>query len=52
MFKTKENLIDFEKRIVDLFKAGKLPFLVHLSGGNEDELISIFKDINDISVIL
>lgn len=43
--KTEEQLIAFEKRIQDLFETGKLPFLVHLSGGNERQLIGIFKAV-------
>lgn len=45
--KTKQQLIDFEKRICEIFDTGELPFLMHLSGGNEDELISIFESIDD-----
>ena len=44
---TKESLIIFENRIRDLFAAGELPFLVHLSGGNEEQLINIFNKINE-----
>lgn len=44
---TKEELIAFEDRIGDLYLDNKLPFLFHLSGGNESELISIFEDINE-----
>lgn len=44
---TKEELIAFEDRIGDLYLDNQLPFLFHLSGGNEDELIEIFKDIKD-----
>lgn len=44
---TKQELIDFENRIGDLYMDNKLPFLFHLSGGNEDELIEIFKDIKE-----
>lgn len=43
--KTKKQLIDFENWVVETFNAGKLKSPVHLSGGNEDELIKIFKDI-------
>ena len=43
--KTKEQLIAFEKRIQALFEQGKLPFLIHLSGGNEEQLIQIFGHI-------
>lgn len=42
---TRETLIAFEHGIRLLFKNGELPFLVHLSGGNEDQLIEIFRDI-------
>ena len=44
---TKEELIAFEDHIGDLYLDNKLPFLFHLSGGNEDELIEIFKDIKE-----
>jgi len=44
---TKQELIDFEDRIGDLYLDNKLPFLFHLSGGNEDQLIEIFKDIKE-----
>jgi pyruvate dehydrogenase E1 component alpha subunit len=39
------DLIQFEQRIKALFAGGALPFLVHLSGGNEQQLIEIFRDI-------
>jgi len=44
---TKEELIAFEDRIGDLYLDNQLPFLFHLSGGNEDQLIEIFKHINE-----
>jgi len=44
---TEEELIAFEDRIGDLYLDNKLPFLFHLSGGNEKELISIFENINE-----
>jgi len=44
---TKEELISFENRIGDLYMDNKLPFLFHLSGGNEEQLIEIFKDIKE-----
>jgi hypothetical protein len=44
---TKEELIAFEDHIGDLYLDNKLPFLFHLSGGNEDELIEIFENINE-----
>jgi len=42
---TAETLIAFERRIVTRFAAGELPFLVHLSGGNERELLDIFAEV-------
>lgn len=42
---TKERLIAFEGRIRDLYDSGELPFLTHLAGGNEDQLIKIFQGI-------
>lgn len=44
---TKEELIKFENEIGDLYLDNKLPFLFHLSGGNEDQLIEIFKNIKE-----
>jgi hypothetical protein len=44
---SKQELIDFENRIGDHYLDNKLPFLFHLSGGNEDQLINIFKDIKE-----
>jgi len=41
----KEKLIQFEKDVKQFYLDGKLRSPVHLSGGNEDHLISIFKDI-------
>jgi pyruvate dehydrogenase E1 component alpha subunit len=41
----KKDLIDFEKKVYDLFESGDLPYLIHLCGGNEDNLIEIFKEI-------
>jgi len=40
---TKEDLIKFEKEISELFLEKKIRVPIHLSGGNEDELIKIFK---------
>jgi TPP-dependent pyruvate/acetoin dehydrogenase alpha subunit len=42
---TKDELIAFEREIADTFNAGKIRYPVHLSGGNEDALIEIFKII-------
>ena len=41
----KKQLIAFEKRVAKLFLAKKIKVPIHLSGGNEDQLIKIFKDI-------
>jgi len=42
---TKSELIAFEHDVADLFQNGKIHAPVHLSGGNEDELIKIFEGI-------
>ena len=42
---TKSELIKFEKDIVRLYLNKKIKSPVHLSGGNEDVLIKIFKNI-------
>ena len=41
----KQELIDFEKEIADLFERGQIKAPVHLVGNNEDQLIEIFKNI-------
>jgi len=41
-----KELVDFEKRIVDLFEDAQIPYPIHLSGGNEKQLIKIFHEIN------
>lgn len=40
----KKELIEFENQIGKLFENGEIPYLTHLCGGNEDQLIEIFKD--------
>ncbi len=40
-----ERLVKFERGIADEFNAGKIPYPIHLSGGNEQQLIDVFKDI-------
>lgn len=42
---TRDELIAFEEEIADEFNAALIPFPVHLSNGNEDALIEVFKDI-------
>jgi len=44
---TEQELVAFEDRIGELYFDNKLPFLFHLSGGNEKQLIEIFKDIKE-----
>lgn len=43
---TAEELLAFEADIAAEFDAGNIPFPVHLAGGNEVQLIEIFKQIN------
>jgi len=42
---TRNELIAFETEVKLLFEAAKIRGPVHLSGGNEEQLISIFKEI-------
>jgi TPP-dependent pyruvate/acetoin dehydrogenase alpha subunit len=42
---TKDDLIRFEKEVSDRFERGEIKGPIHLSGGNEDQLIEIFQDI-------
>ena len=42
---TKQELIEFESHIAELWQAAKIPYPVHFCGGNEDELIEIFREI-------
>jgi TPP-dependent pyruvate/acetoin dehydrogenase alpha subunit len=42
---TARHLIDFEKKIFELYSGGKIKFPIHLSGGNEKILIKIFSFI-------
>lgn len=41
----KQELINFEKEMERLWEEAKIPYPLHLSGGNEDQLIEIFKEI-------
>lgn len=43
---TIDQLIAFEKRVADAFANKEIKGPVHLSGGNEGQLIEIFKDIH------
>ncbi len=42
-----QDLIDFASEIAEEFNSGKIKHPVHLSDGNEDQLIKIFKDIEE-----
>jgi TPP-dependent pyruvate/acetoin dehydrogenase alpha subunit len=42
---TAQELIDFEKEIADLYNQKKIPAVIHLASGGENELIRIFKNI-------
>ena len=42
---TKKDLLGFETALADKFNKGEIPHPIHLSDGNEDELIEIFKKI-------
>lgn len=46
-YATAEQLTAFEDKMRELFNAGELPSLLHLSGGNEAQLVDIFKRINE-----
>jgi len=41
---TKDEMIAFEADIASEFNNGRIPHPVHLSGGNEDQLLKIFKE--------
>ena len=41
----KQKLIYFEDEIKKLWEQAKIPYPVHFSGGNEEQLIEIFKEI-------
>ena len=41
----KQDLINFEKEVVNQWKKGETYGPVHLSGGNEEPLLEIFKNI-------
>lgn len=43
---TKEDLIDFENEFVERFERGEIKSPLHLAGGNEQQLIDIFKNVN------
>lgn len=44
---TVESLIAFEDRVKAAWEAGDLPYLLHLGGGNEKQLLEIFEEIEE-----
>ena len=43
---TKEELIEFEQQVADLFNAKQIKSPIHLYHGNEDFIIEVFKEID------
>lgn len=43
---TRDELIAFEKEVAAAFERKEITGPIHLSGGNEDDLIAIFKEVN------
>ena len=43
---TKDELINFEKEIGDLFNSAKIRAPIHLYANNEDQIIDVFKNID------
>ena len=41
----KQKLIEFESSIIKLWENAEIPYPCHFSGGNEEQLIEIFKEI-------
>ena len=42
---TENSLIQFEQKVAEAFNSGQIRAPVHLYGGNEREIIAVFKDI-------
>lgn len=49
---SKKDLVDFSTRIAKLYVEKNLRVTFHLSGGNEDELIDIFKNIKENDYVM
>ncbi len=43
---TPEDLLAFEEDIAAEFEAGRIPFPVHLAGGNERQIIEVFQQVD------
>ena len=41
----KKKLVNFELKIKKIYESGKIKAPIHLSGGNETQLIKIFKKL-------
>ena len=48
----KQQLIDFEEDICQIYNSGSIKAPVHLDNGNEDQLIEIFKNIKKTDWVL
>lgn len=42
---TKQELIAFEDEVAEAFSAGRIRAPIHLAGGNEDQLIELFRQV-------
>lgn len=40
-----ESLVAFERHVVDLFEDARIPYPIHLTGGNERQLVEIFREV-------
>ena len=49
---TPDGLRSFVDKIAEHHDAGRLPFALHLPGGNEEQLIDIFSNINEGDYVL
>ena len=49
---TKQDLIDFEEEIAEIYKTGVIRGPIHLRGGNEQQLIDVYKNIREQDVVL
>lgn len=49
---TRDNLISFEEEFARRWEKGEIKAPIHLSGGNEDQLIEIFKDVKRTDWVL
>jgi len=44
---TEQTLREFEQQLIDLFESGKIRCPLHLSGGNENELMGLFNHVDE-----